>query len=226
MGANAGAFHLISTDEKTGIQALERKISRSSQTQRMEYEYIRHGTTCLLASLDVGEGKVVNHELKDSRKEDDFLHFIRQTVAQYDTQKPIIILADHLNTHMSASLVEWLAKEIGFEQDLGKKESRGILKSMQSRKEFLEDPSHRIRFVFTPKHCSWLNPVENWFSKLQRQVIQRGSFFSKEILCQKIENYIHYYNQYLYKTLNWKFKGFKEEDKFYQREMENNRIRT
>lgn len=210
--------HLVSVDEKTGLQALERKISRDKGSQRMEYEYLRHGTTCLLAALDVGKGNVVAHQLSDTRTEADFLAFIQLLVEKYPPQDEIIILADNLNTHMSASLTEWVAKQIEFEGDLGKKRYKGILKSKESRKKFLEDNSHRIRFVYTPKHCSWLNPIEIWFSKLQRQVINRGSFKSKQILCERIEQYIQYYNQKLIKPLKWKFKGFTKQQGFEKEE--------
>ena len=174
----------------------------------------RNGTTCLMAALDVGTGKLVAHKLHDTRKEPDFLDFIQQTVAAYPKKAELVILADNLNTHMSASLTEWIANEIGFEGDLGKKRGKGILRSMVSRKQFLTNSSHRIRFVYTPKHCSWLNPIENWFSKLQRQALNGRSFKSKELLCQGIQDYIKYYNKVLAKPLNWKFKGFTKNRKF------------
>lgn len=213
--ATQGKIHLISTDEKTGIQALERKIISHQGGQRIEQEYKRNGTTCLLAGLDVGTGKMVDYQLSDTRKEHDYLTLIKGLVAKYPTEDEIIILADNLNTHMSASLTEWVAKEIGFKGDLGTKEYKGILKSMKTRKAFLQEDSHRIRFVYTPKHCSWLNPIENWFSKLQRQAVNGQSFESKESLIQEINQYIKYYNNHLAKTLKWKFKGFNK-DKVWQ----------
>ena len=111
-------------------------------------------------------------------------------------------------THQSESLVVWIAEQIGFKDELGKKGSRGILKNMQTRQSFLENPQHRIQFVFTPKHCSWLNPIENWFAKLQRHVITYGNFSSVKELENKIEAYIGFYNRHLIKPLKWKFKGF------------------
>ena len=109
---------------------------------------------------------------------------------------------------MSETLVTYIAKLIDFEEDLGKKGYKGILKNMQSRKTFLENPNHRVRFAFTPKHCSWLNPIENWFAKLQRHIIKNGNFSSVKELEDKIKDYIDFYNRCLIKPLNWKFKGF------------------
>ena len=65
----------------------------------------------------------------------------------------------------------------------------------------------RIRFVYTPKHCSWLNQVEIWFSILVRRVIRRGSFTSKEDLRTKILNFIEYFNQVMAKPFKWTFTG-------------------
>lgn len=204
--------HLVSVDEKTGIQALKRIHEGQPMSpgclRRIEYEYERKGTTCLMAAVDVGKGQLVHHRLHPTRTEEDFLLFVQQTVRQYPQQDEVIILADQLNTHLSASLVAWIAQQTGFQGDLGKKGQKGILKNKESRKAFLEDASHRIRFVYTPKHCSWLNPIENWFAKLQRHVIAHGNFESIEELCNKIADYIEFYNQCLAKPLHWKFKGF------------------
>jgi len=210
--------HLISVDEKTGIQALKRIAEAQGmqigKCRRIEYEYERKGTICLMAALDVGQGKIAHHRLNDTRNEADFLTFARETVGKFPANHEIIFMADQLNTHMSASLVEWVAAEIGFKGSLGKKKYSGILKSMETRKHFLENPHHRIRFVYTPKHCSWLNPIENWFAKLQRHVIKYGDFSTVEDLCNKIVAYIEYYNECLSKPLKWKFKGFTKNKKF------------
>jgi len=120
----------------------------------------------------------------------------------------IIILSDQLNTHQSETLVNWIAEAQGYDQDMGIKGEYGILKNMESRKAFLQNEDHRIQFVFTPKHCSWLNPIENWFAKLQRHVITNGNFSSVNELIGKIESYITFYNNCLAKPLKWKFKGF------------------
>lgn len=209
--------HLISVDEKTGIQALERITAdqpmQEGQARRLEYEYERHGTSCLMAAVDVGQGEIVYYRLHPTRTEEDFLIFIQGIVERFPANEAVVLLADQLNTHMSASLVEWIAGQIGFEDDLGKKNYNGILKNKESRKIFLENPEHRIRFVYTPKHCSWLNPIENWFGKLQRHVIRYGNFSSVKELENKIESYIDYYNLCLIKPLKWKFKGFIKTEK-------------
>ena len=78
---------------------------------------------------------------------------------------------------------------------------------METRKNFLERDFHRVQFLFTPKHCSWLNPIENWFAKLQRHVIRNGNFSSVEELEKHIIQYIDFYNDALSKPLKWTFKG-------------------
>lgn len=204
--------HLVSVDEKTGIQALQRihegQPMRVGCARRIEYEYERKGTMCLMAAINVGKGQISHYRLHPTRTEQDFLLFIQQTVTHFPKKDKVILMADQLNTHLSASLVKWIASETGFKGDLGKKNCQGILKNIASRKAFLEDATHRIRFVYTPKHCSWLNPIENWFAKLQRHVIQHGNFESVENLCDKIVRYIDFYNQCLAKPFHWKFKGF------------------
>jgi len=181
---------------------------RKGRNKRQEYEYKRNGTTTLIAVQDVSNGKIIEAHLGPTRNEQDFLKFCQRVEASFPEEDEIIFMADQLNTHKSASLVEWIAQKIGFKDCLGKKEQKGILKNMESRQAFLEDKTHRIRFVYTPKHCSWLNPIENWFAKLQRHVITGGVFSSVEELQGKIRDYIKYYNQCLLKPLKWKFKGF------------------
>ena len=180
---------------------------------RREFEYERHGTTTLMAALNVRDGKIVNRYINPTRTEADFLIFVKQTVEPLIKDKAdveVIILADQLNTHVSESLVLWIADILGIKGILGKKRKKGILYDQQTRKAFLEDEKHRIRFVFTPKHCSWINPIENWFAKLQRHVLYNGSFPSVKELETKIEKYIDYHNTCKTKPLKWKFNGFEK----------------
>jgi hypothetical protein len=208
----AGKRRLVSVDEKTGIQALQRTEARAPLSKgghrRREFEYKRHGTTCLMAAFEVGKGHILTHRLHPTRTEKDFELFIRHTVELIPQEEQVILLADQLNTHISKSLVVFLAQQCGFQGDLGKKGRQGVLKNQASRRAFLEEETHRIRFVFTPKHCSWLNPVENWFAKLQRHVIENGNFSSVKELESKMVDYIKFYNRCLVKPLKWKFKGF------------------
>ena len=153
--------------------------------------------------------------LGPTRTEIDYLKFTQETVCNLPKLDKIVILSDQLNTHMSESLVRWIAKEEGFDEDLGQKGKSGILKSMQTRKAFLEIPEHRIQFLFTPKHCSWLNPIENWFAKLQRHVVTNSNYSSVNELEGKIRKYVEYHNLCFAKPLNWKFKGFEKDKKLH-----------
>lgn len=202
--------HVVSCDEKTGIQALERtyptKLVRPGEPERREFEYIRHGTLCLIANFHVATGKVLESTISETRTEKDFADHIASTIDS-DPDAPWVFVVDQLNTHMSASLVELVAQRCEIKDDLGKKGSRGTLKSMASRKEFLSEPSHRIRFVYTPRHCSWLNQVEIWFSILVRRLLKRASFDSCDNLRQRLNDFIDYFNRVLAKPFKWTFTG-------------------
>jgi len=202
--------HLMSSDEKTGIQALERKHpDKPMQPGRVtlrEHEYIRHGTQALIANLEVATGQCVAPSLGDTRKEKDFVAHIEQTVAQ-DPQGIWIFIVDQLNTHKSESLVLFVAQRIGIEDDLGIKGNKGILKSQATRAAFLQDEAHRIRFVYTPTHTSWLNQIEIWFSILVRRLLKRGSFSSVNELRERILAFIDYFNKTMAKPFKWTYAG-------------------
>lgn len=203
-------IHVVCTDEKTGMQALERKHAtrpaRPGLTERREFEYIRHGTQCLIANFEVATGKIIAPTLGKTRTEEDFVEHVRATV-EADPEGTWIFVADQLNTHKSAGLVELVAELCDLPEDLGRKGSRGVLESMATRKKFLEDENHRIRFVYTPRHCSWLNQIEIWFSILARRLLKRASFTSIEDLRNRITRFIDYFNTVLAKPFKWTFTG-------------------
>lgn len=202
--------HVVSTDEKTGMQALERAAAtlpmKPGLIERQEQDYIRHGTLVLIANFEVATGKVVSPTLGYTRNEKDFVDHIAKTVAT-DPEGKWIFIMDQLNTHQSESLVRFVAGACGIEEDLGRKGHSGILKSMATRRAFLESESHRIRAVYTPRHASWLNQVEIWFSILSRRLLKRGSFSSTENLRKRIEAFIEYFNETLAKPFKWTYTG-------------------
>jgi len=202
-------IHTVSTDEKTGIQALERdaptKPMEPGTPERIEHGYERHGTACLFGNLNVATGKIVAPKLQATRTEEDFADNIDAIIAT-DPAAQWVFVCDNLNTHLSVTLVMLVAILCGIPlASLGKKGKEGILKSKETRKAFLEDKSHRIRFVYTPKHCSWLNQIEIWFSGLSRRVLKRGDFDSVDSLQAKVRKYIEFYNQTA-KPMKWKCK--------------------
>ncbi len=203
-------INVISTDEKTGIQAIERKITamKTAQVLRLDSEYIRHGTQCLISNLEVATGKIIAPSIGETRTEEDFLRHIQETVNQeLEPKQKWIFIVDQLNTHKSASLVEWIASVCNYQGDLGKKGESGILKSMETRALFLQNTSHRIRFVYTPKHASWLNQIECWFSILVRRLLKKSCFTSTKELKQRILEFIDYFNQTMAKPWKWTYKG-------------------
>lgn len=194
----------------TGIQALERiaptKRMKPGQVARVEFEYQRNGTQCLMGNLEVATGHIISPTVQATRTEEDFARHIGRTVAT-DPEAGWIFIADNLTTHCSETLVVYVAQACGITGDLGKKGKSGVQKSVKTRKAFLTDASHRIRFVYVPKHTSWLNQIEIWFSILVRRVIKRGHFTSVADLREKILAFIDYFNRTMAKPFKWTFTG-------------------
>ena len=147
--------------------------------------------------------------MQDTRTEVDFVKHMERTIAT-DPEANWVIVTDQLNIHLSEGMVLLVARECGIAAEtLGKKGKSGVLKSVASRKKFLMDQSHRIRFVYTPKHSSWLNQVEIWFS-----IHAASSSFKVEAVLRprqtcgtKILNFINYFNEVMAKPFRWTFTG-------------------
>lgn len=205
----AQGTHVVSCDEKTGIQALERLHPtlpmQPGLVESREFEYIRHGTQCLIGNLEVATGKMISPTIGETRTEKDFIMHISGTVSAHP-QEDWIFVADQLNTHKSEGLVRFVAERCNLRQYLGCKGKRGILHTQKTRKTFLEDSAHRIRFVFTPKHCSWLNQIEIAFGILSHKLLRRGNFLSQEDLRTQMLSFMEYRNKTA-RPFRWTYEG-------------------
>ena len=201
----------FSLDEMTGIQALERKMPdlqmKSGRCVKVEFEYVRHGTQSFIATLDVAKGQIARATVADTRTEKDLEAHLNGLIEAYPDACKYHLVMDCLNTHQSEALVRLAARLENAPLELGVKGKSGILKSMASRAEFLTDPSHRLVVHFTPKHCSWLNQIEIWFSILVRKLLRRSSFTSQTHLKQRILEFVEYFNRTMAKPFQWTYKG-------------------
>ena len=157
---------MVSLDEKTQIQALDRTQPmlplKPGQVERHTHDYERHGTTSLFAALNVATGEVT-HEARSRHTVADFLAFLRRIDRVYPDAELHVIL-DNVSTHKTPAVRAWLERH------------------------------PRITFHFTPTSASWMNQVETWFSVLSRQAIRRGSFRSVRELIGAIATFIANWN--------------------------------
>lgn len=202
-------IEVYSTDEMTGAQALERKYPDKPVCPGCpalhEFEYIRHGTLSLIAFLRVTDGVIHAPYINQTRNEQDFCCAVHRLVSE-NPDKKYIIICDGLNTHKSESLVKLVAELCHLPDALGTKGKEGILKNMKSREKFLMDESHRVRFVYTPKHSSWVNQIEIWFGIINRKLLKKSSYKSIEEMARSILKFIEQYNVTA-KAFNWKYAG-------------------
>jgi transposase len=158
---------VLSFDEKTQIQALERTQPllpvRPGLPARQTHDYRRAGVTSLYAALETRSGRVVG-ECRSSHTGADFLDFLKHLARRY-RRKELHVILDNSSTHTTPAVMAWLA----------------------------ENP--RVSFHFTPKGASWLNMIEAWFGILTRRSIRRGSFASVRALVRHIETYLKHWNE-------------------------------
>jgi len=158
---------VLSFDEKTQIQALERTQPllpvRPGLSPRQTHDYRRAGVTSLYAALEIVSGRVVG-ECRSSHTGADFLDFLKYLSKQY-RNKQLHVILDNSSTHSTPAVVAWLAQ------------------------------NPRVQFHFTPKGASWLNMIEAWFGILTRKSIRRGSYATVRALVRHINNYLQHWNE-------------------------------
>jgi transposase len=172
---------VLSIDEKTGIQAIERKhpgrAPAAGRLRRREFEYIRHGTQALIAALDVHTGKVLA-ECRERRTQDDLVAFMERVAAAYPG-KQVHVVWDNLNTHRAQAI--WQA--------------------------FNTRHGSRFHFHFTPLHASWVNQIELWFARYTRRVLRHASHTSTAHLRERTGQFVREHNQAA-RPFKWSFRGY------------------
>jgi transposase len=195
---------VICADEKTGMQILQRKhptiTARPGKPEKREHEYIRHGTRCLIASFVVPTGQVV-WDLGVTRTSSDFAAHLARVAARFPDHQRFHWVLDNLNTHWSLDVCELMAQLNGL--SVHKKD----LRDGKQRRAFLTDPEHKHVFHFTPKHGSWLNQVELWFSTLARRFLKRGDFASAQEFITRLTAYLNDHNAHRAHPYRWTYTG-------------------
>jgi putative transposase len=169
---------VLSVDEKTSIQALDRTQPRlplkPHRIERLSHEYKRHGTASLLASLEVHSGQVRAESIQRNDSTT-FIRFLRHLLQAYPSQE-LYLIADNGSSHRSKKTLAWVAKH------------------------------KRLHLTFTPTHASWLNQIEIWFGILTRRVVRRGIFKSRQELVDRLLSFIKTYNQEA-RPFEWTYTG-------------------
>lgn len=169
---------VLSVDEKTSIQALDRTQPRlpmkPHRIERLSHEYKRNGTASLLASLEVHSGQVRAESIQRNNSAT-FIRFLRYLLNAY-SGKELHIIADNGSSHRSKKTLAWVAKQ------------------------------KRLHLTFTPTHASWLNQIEIWFGILTRKIVRRGIFKSRQELVERLMNFIATYNQEA-RPFQWTYTG-------------------
>jgi hypothetical protein len=195
---------LICCDEKTGMQILQRKyptrLARPGQPEKREFEYLRHGTRALITSFCVPTGEVV-WNLGLTRTSEDFARHFAHVASHYRGFERFDWVVDNLNTHWSMELCEYVAALSNVPFPLKQ------LRTGRQRRAFLTDPEHKHVFHFTPRHGSWLNQVELWFSVLSRRFLKRGDFAGPEDFEQRLLRFLEEYNARHAHPYRWTYTG-------------------
>lgn len=169
---------VLSVDEKTSIQALDRTQPRlpmkPHRIERLSHEYKRNGTASLLAALEVHSGQVKGQSIRRNNSET-FIRFLRRLLQSYP-DKELYVVLDNGSSHRSKKTLAWVAKK------------------------------KRLHLKFTPTHASWLNQIEIWFGILTRKVVRRGIFKSREELVAKLMSFIEAYNKQA-RPFEWTYTG-------------------